>query len=348
VITTPLIILCVLAAVGTYAGTRWFLRYAEHGNITDVPNDRSSHTHPKPTGGGVGFVSVSLLTLLIYAAYSGYLSDQALLIIVVILAVMATIGWMDDKYNLSQVLRYGAQSAAAVAVILFISNLETFHLPFLGVMELGIISYIFAFVWITGTPNIYNFMDGVDGIASVQAIGATTGWMVLAYSWGQPELLALNLIILISILVFLKFNWAPSSIFMGDVGSLFLGFLFAIMPFYAAYLPGSPEIGILIWVAAIMLWPFLFDGAYTIFRRMKRGENVFKPHRSHLYQRLYEQGWPHQKIASLYGLFSLIALVCAIFYVTNSELARLSIILLLLAGSFGFASVVKNIEQNDS
>ncbi|MEX2456407.1 MAG: hypothetical protein WD381_03795, partial [Balneolaceae bacterium] len=161
----------------------------------------------------------------------------------------------------------------------------------------------------------------------------------------MPELLIINLFIFISVTVFLWFNWAPASIFMGDVGSLFLGFLFAIMPFYAAYLPGSPDIGLLIWVAAIMLWPFLFDGAYTLFRRAKRGENILEPHRSHLYQRLYELNWPHYKISLLYGVFTIVTVSCAITYVTVSEGVRLLILLLLLTSSFGFAAYVKRLES---
>lgn len=345
-ITFSLALFILTVAAVTFLFTKWFIRYAHSVQITDVPNSRSSHTKPTPTGGGIGFVIVSVVAVLVYAFQLGHTGNSPLLTFSVILLIMAIIGWMDDKHDLSRKLRYGAQSAAAIAVIIFISNMDTFHLPYLGMMDLGLIGFVFAFVWITGTPNIYNFMDGVDGIASMQAIGASAGWMYLASSWQIPELLVINLFIFISVTVFLWFNWAPASIFMGDVGSLFLGFLFAIMPFYAAYLPGSPEIGLLIWIAAIMLWPFLFDGAYTLFRRAMKGENILQPHRSHLYQRLYEQNWPHHKISLLYGVFTLISVFCAILYVTVPEGARLTILLFLLAGSYGYAGYVKKLENN--
>lgn len=344
-ITFSLALFIITVAAVTFLFTRWFISYAHSVQITDVPNSRSSHTKPTPTGGGVGFVAVSMAAVLIYAYQTGVTENSSFITFVSILVIMALIGWMDDKNELSRKLRYGAQSAAAIAVIIFISNIDTFHLPYLGMMDLGLIGFVFAFIWITGTPNLYNFMDGVDGIASMQAIGASAGWMYLASSWQIPELLILNLFIFISVTVFLWFNWAPASIFMGDVGSLFLGFLFAIMPFYAAYLPGSPEIGILIWVAAIMLWPFLFDGAYTLFRRAKMGENILEPHRSHLYQRLYELNWPHHKISLLYGIFILITVFCALLYVTIPEGARLTILLFLLSGSFAFARYVKKLED---
>jgi len=347
VITFPLALFIITVAACTFLFTKWFIRYADSVQITDVPNSRSSHTKPTPTSGGVGFVWVSMAAIFIYAFIGSYAESTSLITFLSILVMMAVIGWWDDKHELSRKLRYGAQSVAAIAVILFITNMDTFHLPYLGMMELGLLSFVFAFVWITGTPNIYNFMDGVDGIASMQAIGTSAGWMYLAYVWQIPELLVLNLFILISVTVFLWFNWAPASIFMGDVGSLFLGFLFAIMPFYAAYLPGSPEIGLLIWVAAIMLWPFLFDGAYTLFRRARRRENILDPHRSHLYQRLYGVGWPHHKISLLYGLFTTITVVCGIIYVTIPEGGRLTILLLLLISSFGFAEYVKRVENSN-
>ncbi len=344
-ITFPLALFIISVAAFTFLFTKWFIRYADSLQITDVPNSRSSHTKPTPTGGGVIFVLVCIISLIIYAYQIGY-SNSPLLIFSAILLIMAIIGWFDDKHNLSRKLRYGAQSAAAIAVIVFISNMNTFHLPYLGLMDLGLIGFVFAFVWITGAPNIYNFMDGVDGIASMQAIGASAGWMYLASIWQMPELLVINLLIFISVTVFLWFNWAPASVFMGDVGSLFLGFLFAIMPFYAAYLPGSLEIGLLIWIAAIMLWPFLFDGAYTIFRRAMKGEDILQPHRSHLYQRLYELGWPHYKISLLYGVFTIISVSCAILYVTVPEGGRLTILLFLLIGSYVYAGYVKKLEYN--
>src|SRR5690606_16101459 len=108
--------------------------------------------------------------------------------------------------------------------------------------------------------NIYNFMDGIDGIATVQAIGTSSGWMIFSALWGLPELFALNTCILTAVTVFLLFNWPPARIFMGDVGSLFLGFAFAIMPFLASSMSGFVAAGEAIWLAGLLLWPFLFDG----------------------------------------------------------------------------------------
>ena len=137
---------------------------------------------------------------------------------------------------------------------------------------------------------------------------------------------------------------------MGDVGSLFMGLFFAIMPFYAAYSTQGVPIGITIWLGALLLWPFLFDGSFTIVKRLIRGDNIFEAHRSHLYQRLNINGWKHSKISLLYLLFCLKTLFVSLVFYYGNEGVRFSVVALLLLLSSIFAIYVSStdIDYSDS
>jgi UDP-N-acetylmuramyl pentapeptide phosphotransferase/UDP-N-acetylglucosamine-1-phosphate transferase len=150
-------------------------------------------------------------------------------------------------------------------------------------------------------------MDGIDGIAGGQAVIASVGWAVLGTVIGSPDVIVLGALAAAAVSGFLIYNWAPAKVFMGDAGSAFLGFLFAAMPLVAA---GSGP-GVMIW-AALLLWPFLFDTGFTLVRRIRRREHIFRAHRSHLYQRLTITGLPHSRVTALYGALALIGVAGSI------------------------------------
>jgi len=263
--------------------------------------------------------------------------------------VIALLGWMDDRYELSSVLRFLVQTVIAIVVLLQIEWIDQLYLPPIGFVELGILGVLLSWLWIVGTINIYNFMDGVDGIASVQAIGASAGWMSFSAWYNLPELFALNLILLAAVSVFLIFNWSPARIFMGDIGSLFLGLTYAVMPFMATHLTLAPQPGFIIWIAVLLLWPFLFDGVYTLICRAIRGENIFRAHRSHLYQRLNKAGWSHSRVSGLYLCFSASCTILALIGMYTEGISLLlTLIVVTLSGSYSYyvTKLVKNTKQN--
>jgi UDP-N-acetylmuramyl pentapeptide phosphotransferase/UDP-N-acetylglucosamine-1-phosphate transferase len=151
-------------------------------------------------------------------------------------------------------------------------------------------------------------MDGIDGIAAGQAFIAGIGWMLLGKILGQPAIVVLGMAIAASNLGFLFHNWPPAKIFMGDVGSAFLGFTFAFLTVWCSRT--SPRLAEL---SILFVWPFVFDSAFTFFRRLGKRENVFAAHRSHLYQRLVQSGLTHGQVSGLYialagiGLLPIIA-----------------------------------------
>lgn len=330
-----------------YLATGWFIKYAKEQNITDIPTDRSSHTTPTPRGGGLGFVLSSIIAFAIYFAWQGLLISSAYISFIITISVVASLGWFDDRINLSQSIRFIVQVTAAALILLFIGGLDTFALPFVPEFSLGFFSPFLGLLWITGVTNIYNFMDGIDGIATTQALTASTGWMIFAFLWNEPVLFTVNLIVFSTILVFLIYNWAPAKIFMGDVGSLFLGFFFAVMPFLAASVAEETTIASTLWIGALLLWPFLFDSSSTLLRRLWRGENIFEAHRSHLYQRLNIAGWSHSIISTLYLAFALLCLIIALLYFHEREITRILLLALLLFLSLLYSWGVQKVEKSE-
>jgi SAM-dependent methyltransferase len=167
---------------------------------------------------------------------------------------------------------------------------------------------VLTLLWIVGLTNAYNFMDGIDGIAGCQAAIAGMGWCALGGWSGLPLVTVLGLLLAASSLGFLIHNWPPAKIFMGDVGSTFLGYSLAVLPILAAQ--SDPRLAV---AGVLLVWPSVFDASFTFLRRLRRGENVFAAHRSHLYQRLVITGLSHRWVSSLYGALALIglALACA-------------------------------------
>jgi UDP-N-acetylmuramyl pentapeptide phosphotransferase/UDP-N-acetylglucosamine-1-phosphate transferase len=211
-----------------------------------------------------------------------------------ILTPLAIIGIIDDLHNLPASIRYLVQlTAAAIALFCF----GPFPQPWLNPLGLPgeLIAYSLTLIAITALINFYNFMDGLDGLVA----GVTLVQLgFLALYLNQP----LWWLLVAALLGFLWWNWSPAKIFMGDVGSTVLGASVAISLLNAH----NP---IPAWTALTITLPLTADAIYTLVRRLMRRENIFKAHRSHLYQRLQQAGWSHSQVASTYiGCTLLIAL----------------------------------------
>lgn len=276
-------------------------RWVGHRRLLDVPNERSMHSLETPRGGGAAIVAVSVIGLGVGAiagirpewpAIGGCLGG-ALLIVGVSL--------VDDLSRLASGIRLAFHfSGAAVMVAGLGIGLGS------NVLTGGATAFVWlvpvaALLWTVGMTNAYNFMDGIDGLAATEAVVAGLGWTLLGTVTHLPWLALLGLLVAASSTGFLVHNWPPAKIFMGDVGSAFLGFTFAFMAL--AELRQNPQAA---FVGALVLWPFIFDTAFTMVRRFLRGENIFLAHRSHLYQRLVLAGWQQASVTSLYGLFALV------------------------------------------
>jgi UDP-N-acetylmuramyl pentapeptide phosphotransferase/UDP-N-acetylglucosamine-1-phosphate transferase len=298
-ISMPVILACITVAA-TYCGVAFFRSWAVRRQVLDIPNERSSHTRPTPRGGGLVIVVVTLLGGWVLAAASDlrsmwlpYLSYATGALLV------AVISWLDDLRPLPSSIRLGVHLGAAVIVIGGLGYWRTLALPLVGSITLGWWGALLTAVWIVGLTNAYNFMDGTDGIAGVQALVGGLGWALLGWKTDQSLVSGLGLATAGSSLGFLFHNWPPARIFMGDVGSAFLGYTLAVLPvmygFFSQRSPGVPVVGLL------LVWPFVFDTSFTFIRRLRRRENVFVSHRSHLYQRMSTAETGHARIALLYS-----------------------------------------------
>jgi UDP-N-acetylmuramyl pentapeptide phosphotransferase/UDP-N-acetylglucosamine-1-phosphate transferase len=204
--------------------------------------------------------------------------------------ILALVGLAEDLLReISVAVRLGVQIAAAGIVALHTGGLTQVPLPAPLDFDLGPFAFLVTVLWIVSVTNIYNFLDGIDGFAALQAVVAG---LAIALLGGDARSLVLGVVVSGSCLGFLVHNWYPAKVFMGDVGSYLLGFLFAVMP-----LLGPPQDRPRSVLAIVFcLWLFLFDGVYTILRRVVRGERIWKPHRKHLYQRLVGTGLRHDRV----------------------------------------------------
>jgi UDP-N-acetylmuramyl pentapeptide phosphotransferase/UDP-N-acetylglucosamine-1-phosphate transferase len=293
------IIIFILLAIFSYLGIYLIRRYAEKRQWLDHPNERSSHLIPTPRGGGLAIVVLVLVTGLWSASQAGW---NRSLIYLVGGAIIAWLGWRDDLHSLSPRLRFVVQSIVAVISIFGLGYFKVVTIPMIGELQLGVIGIVITFLWIIGLTNAYNFMDGIDGMAGGVALSAGIGWMWLASNMNTPLVLWVALAITATSLGFLGHNWSPANIFMGDVGSTFLGYSFAVLP-----LLSSDQSGDALLLGTLLMWTIIMDAGVTFIGRLLKRENVFAPHRSHLYQRLVIAGYKHETVSALYILLTLLA-----------------------------------------
>ena len=263
--------------------------------LIDIPNDRSSHSQPTPRGGGLGFILAITLVFAIAQIFEpSLLAGFSPLLWLILLPLIGT-GIIDDWRSLPSSVRYLVQLAVAVIVVALCGP---FPVPFLDTMG-GIGDWIaigLTVIGFTAFINFYNFMDGLDGL--VAGVSATQ-LAFLAIWYDQPVLWFW----VAALLGFLYWNWSPAKIFMGDAGSTTLGAIAGI----SLLSPPHVDMG-LSWTTLTILLPLVGDAVYTLFRRLLKGENIFEAHRTHIYQRLNQAGWPHYQVAGTYiGLTLLLA-----------------------------------------
>ncbi|WP_139672799.1 glycosyltransferase family 4 protein [Pseudomonas sp. F16(2018)] len=277
-----------LVAVLSLALTAVLRRYALARSIIDIPNARSSHAVPTPRGGGVAIVVAFLVALVVLAA-GGSAQMSVLGALGGSGALIAVIGFMDDHGHIAARWRLLGHFLAAVWALVWLGGFPAVHVfgvqVDLGWFGVGIAA--FYLVWIL---NLYNFMDGIDGIASVEAICACLGACLLYWLAGFEQLVMLPLLLAMAVVGFLYWNFPPARIFMGDAGSGFLGIALGVLSLQAAWASSQ-----LFWCWLILLGVFIVDATYTLIRRLSRGDRVYEAHRSHAYQfasRLYGKHLP--------------------------------------------------------
>lgn len=252
-------------------------RYALARRLLDHPNERSSHTVPTPRGGGVAIV-VSFCAGVLALLATGHLQPRAAWALLGAGIGVAIVGFVDDHRHIAARWRLLAHFAAAAWALVWLGGLPA--LPLAGTaIDFGTVGSALAAVLLVWSLNLYNFMDGIDGIAGTEAItvaapGAALWWFVT----GSVDAVV-PLLLAAAALGFLLWNLPLARIFMGDAGSGFLGMTFGVLAVWSAQ--QQPQ---LFWVWLILLGVFVVDATVTLLRRLWRRERVYQAHRSHAYQ----------------------------------------------------------------
>jgi len=284
--------------------------------LLDQPNARSSHQRPTPRGGGVAFVLMAALTSAL--AFLRGVPDGAVFISVVIFALpLSFVGFLDDRYDLGSAVRFGVHLATALPLML-LSPLVTALPATLSVAAplswiFSLLALMLLVIAITAVINFTNFMDGLDGlVAGCLAVMIAALATALVAPWPLWALVG-------SLLGFLFWNWSPATVFMGDVGSTFLGAVFAGLVLQAS--SWSEASGYL-----LVATPLLGDACFCVLRRLHAGQRVFQAHRLHLFQRLHQAGWSHARVS--------------VTYIASTGVLAIAMLTAALPWLFGLAFVV--------
>jgi UDP-N-acetylmuramyl pentapeptide phosphotransferase/UDP-N-acetylglucosamine-1-phosphate transferase len=292
----------VAAAVGSAALTAVLRRTPLAQLLADQPNERSLHDAPRARIGGLGVVASSVVPCLLF----GY---RELVVPMACALALALVSLRDDRHSLPVFVRLGAHFAAAFAVVLACPGASTFWASAAAVA---------AIAWMT---NLFNFMDGADGLAGGMGV-IGFGALAAAAQWGQQGAIALSsAMIAAACLGFLVHNFPPARVFLGDAGSIPLGFLAGTLGAWGWWRGTWPA-----WFPAMAFAPFIADATATLVRRVARGEPFWRAHRSHLYQRLILGGWSHRRLAL--GAYAVMALsaTCALLALATEGMLRSAII----------------------
>jgi Fuc2NAc and GlcNAc transferase len=265
-------------------------RQASHLGLVDVPNERSSHSTPTPRGGGLGiFIAVTLgVGIWSTSIHAGLLWKNILMGG----AAVALIGLWDDVRSVSAHLRFSVHLVAAALLVWAFPGDSSIELA-PGLSLGGLPLLLLACAGVVCLINVFNFMDGIDGIAASEAVFVTGGGALILLLMGAERMPVVIVCVLLcaASLGFLLVNWAPARIFMGDVGSGFLGFSIAAVALWTMVERLMP-----FWAWLILGGAFIADSAVTFFRRLLRGENVASAHRMHAYQRLARRWSSHSRV----------------------------------------------------
>ena len=273
--------------------------------LLDIPNERSSHSSPTPRGGGLA-IAFTVLGGIILAAMWHWIEWELALALVGGGAMIAVVGWIDDHRDVPALVRFAVQFLSAGWAMYWLGGLSALSVGSTRLL-LGPVGTVLGVVGIVWAINLYNFVDGIDGLAAGEAI--TTGVIggLILMVMGHEGLAMVSLLIAAASAGFLPLNWAPAKLFMGDVGSGMLGYLFAVL---AIASENAGAIPLLIWV--LLLGAFVFDATVTLCRRIAHGERWYHAHHSHAYQRMVQAGRSHAQVSSMILLINMILALLAI------------------------------------
>lgn len=277
-------------------GLSWMLtgllhRYASNNSLIDIPNERSSHSTNTPRGGGLAIV-VTFLSGLAFLWKMSLFEDHIFIALSGAGLLVAAIGFMDDLAHIAARWRLLAHFSAAAWLLFWLGGLPPLLL-FGIVFDLSWAGHFLALIALVWLLNLYNFMDGIDGIGGIEALSSTlVAGLLFLFVFEHQGMAFLYILMSASVAGFLIWNFPPAKIFMGDVGSGFLGLMLGGFTVYSIYI--APQ---MLWIWLILLGIFIVDATYTLMRRLLRGDKIYVAHRSHAYQYASRKYGSHVKVS---------------------------------------------------
>ena len=320
-----LIILITISLLSSLAVTWLLIGFLQRRQILDRPNHRSSHHQPTPRGGGIAVLAAIVLAWI--TAVGLGLLPETLLIVLALAVGLGVICFIDDLRGLGARLRFISQFAAVVMGLAVLPNGGLFANELPAVLDLAIT----AVVWLWFI-NLFNFMDGIDGITGVETMVISGGLCGLIWLTGGSDwIFATSLTIAGAAAGFLIWNWHPARIFLGDVGSIPLGFLLGWLCIAVA--GQSPGVGSVPWTAVLILpLYYFFDATGTLLSRLWRRQNIFEAHREHAYQRAVIHGRRHDQVSAAVAICGLGLWLAALVITPVTAIGGLLAAIIMVAG----------------
>jgi UDP-GlcNAc:undecaprenyl-phosphate GlcNAc-1-phosphate transferase len=264
--------------------------------VIDIPNHRSSHDTPTPTSGGIAIVATFIIGILsVYIVGDSTMIRKDYFVGFALSAILiAGVALYDDLRKKPLVFKLLSQLIGVFVVMVFGLILRELSLPVIGKIQLGFWGYIITFFWIIGLTNAYNFMDGIDGLAGGTAVLTSLFFCLICFYQGSNFVYIICYPLIAGSFGFFLFNFPKAKLFMGDVGSTFLGFTFAIIAIIAALYDHSHTS---FFVMPLLLFNFIYDTFFTFICRLIRKKNVAKAHKRHLYQLFNRLGYSHMFVS---------------------------------------------------
>lgn len=299
-----------LAAFGLTYPIRFLTGYL---GIVDRPNERSSHHIPTPRAGGLAIVATLFVITLAFGAM-----ERRPMLGLLAAAVIAGVSFWDDVRSLPFAVRLVTQLIVATTLVMTLNlPVTALDLPGLSWPLPTWLGQALAILFIVGYCNFFNFMDGINGLAAGQAILTGGTIAVLLANTGAGPMAVLAAAAAGAAFGFLPHNFPSARIFMGDVGSVTLGFMLALLS------QTAHSVGHVPWTAILLVHAvFLFDATFTLLKRVRRGERVWRPHREHNYQLLVRRGWSHPRTSMTLWVISAVCCGAGLVYAGSDVLGR--------------------------
>ena len=307
---------------------------AQKKMLIDIPNERSSHNTPTPRGGGIAIA----ITWFLGISYLNYLGQINANLYYALLSgiLISGISLIDDIYTIKSIPRIAIQSISTIVALYFIGGLKAIDLGFFSFENTFVLNVI-AFIGIIWFTNLFNFIDGIDGYSS-------TGAIVIALALFFFVKDTLLLVLALSVLGFLPWNWQKAKIFMGDIGSTLLGFTIAVL---IINYNNTEQFSIL--NGLIITSVFWFDATVTLIKRFLNKEQLGQPHKKHAYQRIVQFGFSHQKTVLIATTLNFLLFLMVYFSIQFKafQVLFLGVVILLLFSIYKFIDTKKPFKPID-